>query len=341
MIQAVFDEQLYLFADQWALDKFTANLARYVPALRGDCVVSFVESHQRVPGRPEFGLVHGSRLFFFASNDARERFRAHPELFVDADLANEGNCVVTQIDSHRRMPGMVESTAILDGMRYRFAGAQQRRRFLMNLNRYLAEPAEPEVPLPAPDNKFSDPPHLSVPQAKAALPPVEQSRPLPSLAVGGYCVVSLQERGVWIAGRSEIARTRDGRRYRFAGEAEAALFDEHPAHYLPALGGACPVTLLTENRPTAGQPDFAKLYQGRLFLFAGADQMHAFEQNPARYENVDLAAEGNCVVTSQELGLPTPGLPEFETWFQGRRFRFASAEKRARFESKPSQYVRR
>jgi YHS domain-containing protein len=120
-------------------------------------------------------------------------------------------------------------------------------------------------------------------------------------------------------------------------EKEAMLAD--PLAFMPALGGDCPVTYLTRNERVRGSVFHAVEFEGRLFLVADADRKAAFKTNPARYIDVDLAEGGVCVVSLNDGGEKRPGLPEFSTWHEGKIYRFAGQEQKAKFLANPKHYV--
>lgn len=339
--QHTFDGQLYWFVGRREQAIFAANPRRYAPALGGDCVVTYAEKGVRVPGRPQHGILHDHRLYFFSSSDALEKFRSQPETFIDADLANGGQCVVSKIDDQKETGGLTETTVIVQGMRYQFANANRQRRFMQNLVRYGVEPpVARRITLGRDQQSLAPPPVLApgdgLPNAVASQNKTE-NQPLPkkilNKAMGGYCPVSIRTQDVWVEGDARYREVFDGRTYLMAGEQELALFRENPAVYIPALGGDCVVTEVNENRRVPGSIYHAAFHEGqdRLFLFTGVKQKQAFDEAPEKFLDVDLAAEGFCVVTLVEERKRVKGLSEFLTWHEGKRYFFASAENQEKF----------
>lgn len=325
--QILFDGKFYRFEGprQWSM--FAAAPTRYVPALAGDCVVTFADTGRRVAGDPHYGLVSRGRLYFFAGPPERDTFRAAVDRYVDADLANEGQCLVTLVEENRRLPGIPKTALTVDGIRYLFAGAFQRAKFASNMSRYGVQrresehhdpksPADHAKPLPKPDGQ-TDP---------------------TTAAMDGYCPVSIHEQGIWLLGKTEYEARHDGKLYRLAGEDERNRFLSDPRSYLPVLGGDCPVTNLESGERVAGSVRYPLEYDGRLYLFASAEEKRAFKAAPASFANVDLGAEGNCLVTKVEEGNLVAGLPEYVSWYLNRRYLFASPEKKARFDAQPLRY---
>lgn len=141
----VYDGKVYRFPDARRLQIFSADPVRYAPALGGDCVVSFAKAGQRTQGDLGSGVRQGGRIYFLRGAQEREAFLANPSAFADADLVLGGECVVTRVDTNQQRPGSPQLTLIHNGLRYRFAGLNQRRAFMASPTRYTAEtPATPQ-----------------------------------------------------------------------------------------------------------------------------------------------------------------------------------------------------
>jgi len=357
--QAIFDGQLYRFSDARQRAIFAAAPQRYVPVLGGDCMVTFAETGERIVGDLHYGLQHGQRLFFFAGPGQREQFRADPTRFVDADLAHQGNCIVSKIDRQQLLKGLPKTATTIGGLRYLFLGAQQQAQFLENLRRYgakigIASAAEDrssnqEIDLPnvlVPGNQSarvkSRESELSVVGSSRKKKKVSNAGRLPAdakAALAGYCPVSIRDHGTWEEGDPRLRTMHDGKVYQFAGETEKALFANDPASYLPALAGDCVVSLFESNKRISGSIFHTAGYEGRLFLFAGAKERLAFKADPIAYANVDLAMEGNCAVTKVEKRETVAGLPEHTSWYLGKRYYFCSLEMKEKFLDDPQSYA--
>jgi len=345
--QLVFDGQLYWFASQRERAMFAATPQRYVPALGGSCVVTFADEGVRVQSSPQYGLLHDQRLFFFRGLTEQQTFQANPDHYAKIDLANEGNCLVSRIDAQRNLPGLPGTTVIVDGLRYQFAGVHQQRKFLVNMRAYGVEIPLPPVQIERSKESPSALPSFLVPNGSASRQAIKKSKPLDTSAIakmtnkamGGYCPVTIHDAGVWTAGDPRYRVEFDGLTYLLAGEAEQKIFSQTPNKYLPALGGNCVVTEINENRRVSGSIYYASHYEGRLFLFAGAERKKTFDTTtPEKYASADLVAEGNCVVSRLDEGRTVAGLPEFLVWHQGKRYLFASAEQQAAFHENSQRY---
>ncbi len=340
--QLVFDGRLYWFAGQRQRAMFAASPLRYVPALGGHCVVTFAESGARKHGNPQYGILHNQRLFFFRGLTEQEKFLSDPDKFANIDLANGGRCLVSQLDDERILPGLPETTVVIDRLRYQFVSEHQQRKFLVNLSNYgVAKPKRdsseqtPHAPVrnapsqQKPEGSFS----LNTEVKKSKTPVTPLIAEVANKAMSGYCPVTIREKGTWVIGEARYRVEFDGLTYLMVGEAEQKLFAENPSTYLPVLGGHCVVTEIDENRRVPGSIYHAMWHEGesRLFLFAGDKQKKAFEANPAKYLHADLVADGNCIVTLIDEGKKIAGLPELLLWHQGKRYLFASKEQQAIF----------
>ena len=370
--QTIFDGQLYWFSGERQRAMFAAAPERYVPALGGDCVVTYADTGRRPAGRPEYGLLHQQRLYFFAGPDQLERFRANPDRYATVDWANQGYCVVSERDDQRKILGQPSTVAIVGGLRYFFAGAHQRNLFLANRQRYgvgLPEqgsgqrPSEALANTPRPlgsgnsaaptlsdqgsafDEKEHPDPSGSTTKEKPLPDAAERTVSVGGApghvqpAMEGYSPVSILEQGQWVHGRYKFHVEHDGKVYLLTGEEEKTLFLQDPNRYLPALEGDCAVSLVDSNKHVAGSIYYAAQYQGRLFLFAGADQKQAFKSSPETYAQADLALEGNCVVTHVDEGKLVKGKAELMVWHHGMRYYFATPELREKFLANPEHYT--
>lgn len=341
--QQMFDGQLYYFVGTRQREIFASNPRRYVPALAGDCVVTFAEEGRRVDGDPEFGVLHKRRLYFFCSHQEQAAFQANPEKFADADLATDGNCLVSRIDDQRKLPGLPETTIIVSGLRYQFAGLHQQQKFLRNMDRYGVE--APENPLHNQINAMRSAALGRRPEAKGPLTVKQKAAEtsdtrIKNKAMAGYSPVSIRDKGVWVEGSPKFRVEFDELTYLMVDEAEQDRFQENPDIYIPALAGHCVVTEIDENRRVKGTIYHAAHHEGegRLFLFAGPEQKARFNSDPQRYLTADVAANGLCIVTLLDDRKEVAGLPEHMVWHKGKRYFFASADKKTAFFEKIELY---
>ena len=289
--QLVFDGQLYWFTSQRQRAIFAATPQRYVPALAGNCVVTFAESGVRKRGDPQYGILHNQQLFFFQGEDEQEKFRANPEQYANLDLANDGYCLVSQTDEQRQLPGLPETTVTVDGQRYQFAGIHQQRKFLANMEHYgVTKPKAFQQKEAAQGQVRSNPPEQT-PEGSFSRSRIKQKKSpartsvtgITNKAMGGYSPVSIHEQGTWVMGDPRYRAEFEGLTYLMVSEAEQQQFAGNPKTYVPVSSGRCVVTEVNDNRSVPGSIYHAAQYEDQLFLFAGAEQKKRFGENPGNY----------------------------------------------------------
>lgn len=292
--QLVFDGQIYFFSSERDRAIFTAAPQNYAPVLGGDCVVTYVSTGKRTMGKLEYGLIHARRLYFFAGPSELQQFREDSGRYANGDLANEGKCLVSHFEEGRDVTGMPETVALVNGLRYLFAGAYERNLFAANMARYGVER---ELLHPKSDQSVNplrtDATSARSKVRRGASQQHQGAEPLPKASekeeddhqyvMEGYCPVSIQEQGVWVRGSYQNMVNHEGRKYLLAGEKEKKLFLENPERFAPALGGDCVVTLTDEGKLVAGSVYHPLIYEGKLYLFAGPDQVQAFKEHPEAY----------------------------------------------------------
>jgi len=104
----------------------------------------------------------------------------------------------------------------------------------------------------------------------------------------------------------------------------------------PALGGYCPVCLVKMNKVVEGDPSFSSTYDGRTYLFPGAEQKRMFDANPTAFVP---ALGGACTVCKVEKGKRVPGKPEFHAVHEGRLYLFPGEKQQEMFEREPDKYA--
>jgi len=159
------------------------------------------------------------------------------------------------------------------------------------------------------------------------------------LALGGRCAVCLVEMGQAVAGSESHTVVFDRQTYRFPSDKEKQMFVADPAKYAPALGGDCVVCRVNMGVRMPGKPEFAKVHDGRAYLFPSAAEREAFQSDPKKYESVDLGLGGYCPVCAVMAAKWMPGKPEFTSVYDGVRYRFPSAEERRTFDADPAKFV--
>jgi YHS domain-containing protein len=103
------------------------------PVLGGYCLVSLVDGHRLVAGRPEHAFEHEGRVYLFATSEGRLAFERNPELYVPV---NAGRCPVAQVDRGESRAGSPSWGVLYDGHLFLCGDESDRRRFLDRPERY-------------------------------------------------------------------------------------------------------------------------------------------------------------------------------------------------------------
>jgi YHS domain-containing protein len=367
-IQAILGGKVYLFSSARTRDIFLAAPHLYLPVLDGDCIVTFAETGKRAVGQIEFGLIHGKRVYFFADQDHLSRFQSAPEEYMNADLVDEGACVVSKLLEKRFTPGLPDTVAMVDGRRYFFASAYQRRIFEQNPEPFLVRPLHNPLAISTPNvPTFADvldveslrpgehagtiankkPSPLSTikrsPEKKKTDSLAKESTDhedfIHNRAMSGYCPVTIRTQNIWRRGKVKFKHTFDGKVYFLAGPEELSAFEANPMLYAPVLGGDSVVALSTDFQRASGSVFHAFIFKERLYLFVSEEERRTFRANPTLFENADLAAHGICMVSRVDDKQEIDGREEFETLYHGKRYRFASADYMQKFLGSPKLYA--
>jgi YHS domain-containing protein len=101
--------------------------------------VTCVNRGERIRGSVYHAFEYEGRLFLFADAERKAAFKASPERYASADWAANGVCVVTRVEQARDVPGIADQTAWHGGKLYRFVGAEEKRKFLADPEKYVAK----------------------------------------------------------------------------------------------------------------------------------------------------------------------------------------------------------
>lgn len=102
------------------------------------------------------------------------------------------------------------------------------------------------------------------------------------------------------------------------------------------LRGYCPVCLVEMKKWIKGDARFAVDYDGKRYMFPGAEQAEMYTQNPLKYLPV-LA--GDDIVEFARSGERVEGNLSFGVSHKGQSYFFASAENQRMFRSNPNAYA--
>lgn len=194
------------------------------------------------------------------------------------------------------------------------------------------------VPALAQSGSRNDPPTGSSERAAPSEGSGQRAQQQATVAMEGYCPVSILEMRKWVKGDPAYQAAYDGRTYLFADAQGKKMFEANPAKYVPALGGDCVVALVKMGKRVPGNVRHAAFHDGRLFLFSNAEAKKMFVAEPTTYANADLALGGHCPVCAAG-GQKTPGKPEIAAFHEGFRYLFPSAQIRDMFLANPEKYV--
>lgn len=159
------------------------------------------------------------------------------------------------------------------------------------------------------------------------------------VALDGTCAVCLMKMGKLVEGKTEYSSQYDGKTYLFPSEEQKKMFDAEPPAFVPALGGDCVVCLADMGKRVQGSSKFSVVHDGRLFLFPGKEQLAAFEKDPHRYTEADLALDGACPVCLVRMNEVVRGDPKFVVVHDGLRYLFPGDEQKRMFEANPRDFT--
>ena len=168
--------------------------------------------------------------------------------------------------------------------------------------------------------------------------PAPLSQSIANPALGGDCPVCLVEMGKEVKGRPDLQSVKGGKTYLFPSSDQKKMFDADPEKYVPAFNGYCSVCQVEMGELVPGSPEHFTVHEGKLFLFATADQKKMFDANPAKYAGVTLGLDGVCPVCLAD-GKIVPGKPEITASYDGVEYRFPSQKFKDMFLQDPEKYV--
>lgn len=123
---------------------------------------------------------------------------------------------------------------------------------------------------------------------------------MPTVALDGYCAVSLSQQAKWLKGSPEITTEYDGVIFRFATLEARDAFAVNPELYAPVLRGNDAVELLTSRREVSGSRKFGAWYHGRVFLFSNVENYEKFQNNPELYA-FQAQHPGNALAATRSM----------------------------------------
>ena len=91
----------------------------------------------------------------------------------------------------------------------------------------------------------------------------------------GTDVVAYFTQNAYVQGTPSIKSTYEKITFYFATPEHKALFDKEPTKYVPQFGGYC-ANGMAYGIPWGGDADTWRIFDGKLFIFGGADSRDAF-----------------------------------------------------------------
>lgn len=111
---------------------------------------------------------------------------------------------------------------------------------------------------------------------------------------------------------------------------------QNPAGPPAGLEGYCPVRLCQTKNWVAGDGRYSLMYEGRLYRFAGGEELRLFQADPARYAPV--AGGVDPVLLTEQRGVHE-GRREHGVFWRGQIYLFSSEETLARFAQSPRHFA--
>ena len=99
-------------------------------------------------------------------------------------------------------------------------------------------------------------------------------------AFGGTCLVSLLDHQELVSGDAEWKTEYRGKTLHFASQELRKTFLESPEKYWPALDGACPITLVADEQPQEGSPQYGIVWHDQIWFPIDAQSQKQFMNAP-------------------------------------------------------------
>lgn len=100
------------------------------------------------------------------------------------------------------------------------------------------------------------------------------------LALHGVDTVAFINTGNRIQGQAKFAAVHDGVAYYFSSEANMKTFEASPERYIPQNGGFCTFGVAVAKK-FDGDPRWADVRDGKLYVFLNEDIFNAYLKDPA------------------------------------------------------------
>jgi YHS domain-containing protein len=158
------------------------------------------------------------------------------------------------------------------------------------------------------------------------------------LALEGYDAVALVQKSEFVRGEPSRQRLFDSQIYRFASDANAALFDQDPIKYVPVLGGLSVVAWNDQHKAAPGTVQYHVSADGRLHLLVNEAETSQLRADPARYRDADVVLGGVSPVSLVDKVQQRPGSAAFAVIYEGHRVLLADGYEKKTFLANPGKY---
>jgi YHS domain-containing protein len=290
-------ERLSFFASEEIERKFLDDPRQYDEAdvaLEGRCPVSRLERRLEKPGIPATAVLYQGLRYFFASAYERSLFLADPRRYSGQPLP-QGKSASPLVATPARPAPDEKAAAPPAG-----APRRQRRGHFGNDDRDVILGASPAMGGYCPVSlknqgvwvrgRYEFRVDLGGLTLLAAGPKEKETllaNPTSYIPVlGGDCPITYLSRHEHIRGSVFQAVEFQGRLYLFADADRKAVFKSNPAPYIDidlAEKGVCVVTRIEERRDVPGLAEHSTWYRGKMYRFAGPEQMEKFLAQPTKY----------------------------------------------------------
>lgn len=104
-----------------------------IPGLRGYCLVTLRKDRQYVAGQPHYQVEYQSRVYSFASEEAKQEFERHPDRYAPAD--NGADLVATNA-GNAGVNGSLDHAVWFKGRLYLFSSEENKAAFKANPKKF-------------------------------------------------------------------------------------------------------------------------------------------------------------------------------------------------------------
>ena len=128
----------------------------------------------------------------------------------------------------------------------------------------------------------------------------------------GADVVAYFTQGAYVQGRLSITSTYEKITFYFSTPEHKALFDKEPMKYVPQFGGYC-ANGMAYGIPWGGDADTWRVFDGKLFIFGGAESRDAFlldvpknRQYADKYWNEEVKGNNPLLQRGKRMAFKVP-----------------------------------